>query len=62
MPVISVWIPSFIDPEAMQEVQGMHDSVPSFEMPDIAETLAKFTTGGGGAAAASAGSSQAKKR
>ncbi|KAF9352729.1 hypothetical protein BGX34_012007 [Mortierella sp. NVP85] len=48
-----------MDPEAMQEVQGMHDSVPNFEMPDFAETLAKYTTGGGGAGA---GSSQAKKR
>ncbi|KAK3807751.1 MAG: hypothetical protein J3Q66DRAFT_356391 [Benniella sp.] len=50
-----------MDPEAMQEVQGMHDSVPTFEMPDFAETLAKYTTGGGGGGTA-AGSSQAKKR
>jgi hypothetical protein len=31
----------------MQEMQGMQDDMqmPSFEMPDISATLAKFTTG-----------------
>lgn len=49
-----------IDPEAMQEAQGMQEAVqmPNFEMPDFAEALAKFSTGGGGGG----GSSQAKKR
>ncbi|KAF9115294.1 hypothetical protein BGX27_008296 [Mortierella sp. AM989] len=38
-----------MDPEALEEIQGMQDStqMPSFEMPDISATLAKFSTGGG---------------
>ncbi|KAG0296469.1 hypothetical protein BGZ96_009422 [Linnemannia gamsii] len=37
-----------MDPEAMEEMQGMQDDMqmPSFEMPDISATLAKFSTGG----------------
>ncbi|KAG0046077.1 hypothetical protein BGZ83_008726 [Gryganskiella cystojenkinii] len=37
-----------MDPEAMQEMQGMQEAtqMPAFEMPDIAATLAKFSTGG----------------
>ncbi|KAF9933439.1 hypothetical protein FBU30_005473 [Linnemannia zychae] len=36
-----------MDAEAMQEMQGMQDDMqmPSFEMPDISATLAKFSTG-----------------
>ncbi|KAF9097156.1 hypothetical protein BGX29_003866 [Mortierella sp. GBA35] len=43
-----------MDPEAMEEMQGMQDAaqMPNFEMPDIAATLAKFSTG-----ASSSGSS-----
>ncbi|ORZ18426.1 hypothetical protein BCR41DRAFT_395679 [Lobosporangium transversale] len=39
-----------MDPEAMQEMQGMQDAaqMPNFEMPDIAATLAKFSTGNSG--------------
>ncbi|KAF9349231.1 hypothetical protein BGX26_012433 [Mortierella sp. AD094] len=46
-------------PEAMEEIQGMQDAtqMPSFEMPDIAATLAKFSTGGG-----SSPSSASKKK
>lgn len=37
-----------IDPEAMEEMQGQEvPQMPNFEMPDIAATLAKFSTGGG---------------
>ncbi|KAG0316004.1 hypothetical protein BGZ99_007133 [Dissophora globulifera] len=41
-----------MDPEAMEEIQGMQEStqMPAFEMPDIAATLAKFSTGNSGAA------------
>ncbi|KAF9436412.1 hypothetical protein BGZ76_004046 [Entomortierella beljakovae] len=36
-----------MDSEAMDEIQGMQDAaqMPNFEMPDIAATLAKFSTG-----------------
>jgi hypothetical protein len=32
----------------MEEIQGMQEAtqMPAFEMPDIAATLAKYTTGG----------------
>ncbi|KAG0365482.1 hypothetical protein BC939DRAFT_470784 [Gamsiella multidivaricata] len=38
-----------MDSEAMEEMQGMQEAtqMPNFEMPDIAATLAKFSTGGG---------------
>ncbi|KAF9430688.1 hypothetical protein BGZ94_004904 [Podila epigama] len=37
-----------MDPEAMEELQGQDaPQMPNFEMPDLAETLAKFSTGGG---------------
>ncbi|KAF9155100.1 ER membrane protein complex subunit 7 [Linnemannia schmuckeri] len=37
-----------MDAESMQEMQGMQEDMqmPSFEMPDISATLAKFSTGG----------------
>ncbi|KAF9141460.1 ER membrane protein complex subunit 7 [Mortierella sp. GBA39] len=37
-----------MDSEAMEEMQGMQDDMkmPSFEMPDLSATLAKFSTGG----------------
>ncbi|OAQ33095.1 hypothetical protein K457DRAFT_107346 [Linnemannia elongata AG-77] len=37
-----------MDAEQMEEMQGMQDDMqmPSFEMPDISATLAKFSTGG----------------
>lgn len=37
-----------IDAESMEEMQGMQEDMqmPSFEMPDISATLAKFSTGG----------------
>ncbi|KAF9214821.1 hypothetical protein BGZ59_002881 [Podila verticillata] len=39
---------SNMDPEAMEEMQGQDaPQMPNFEMPDIAATLAKFSTGGG---------------
>ncbi|KAF9324433.1 hypothetical protein BG006_000526 [Podila minutissima] len=39
---------SNMDPEAMEEMQGQEvPQMPNFEMPDIAATLAKFSTGGG---------------
>ncbi|KAG0338109.1 hypothetical protein BG004_007351 [Podila humilis] len=39
---------SNMDPEAMEEMQaqGGAPEMPTFEMPDIAATLAKFSTGG----------------
>ncbi|KAI1306745.1 hypothetical protein EDD11_004671 [Mortierella claussenii] len=42
-----------MDPEAMEEMQGMQDAtqMPNFEMPDIAATLAKFSTGGSSSSA-----------
>ncbi|KAG0014094.1 hypothetical protein BGZ80_010655 [Entomortierella chlamydospora] len=48
-----------MDPEAMEEMQGMQDAaqMPNFEMPDISATLAKFSTGGG-----SSPSSASKKK
>ncbi|KAK3835181.1 MAG: hypothetical protein JOS17DRAFT_736464 [Linnemannia elongata] len=37
-----------MDAESMEEMQGMQEDMqmPSFEMPDISATLAKFSTGG----------------
>ncbi|GJJ72133.1 ER membrane protein complex subunit 7 [Entomortierella parvispora] len=51
-----------MDPEAMQEMQGMQEAaqMPAFEMPDISASLAKFSTGGSSSAQPAAGS--AKKR
>ncbi|KAG0260438.1 hypothetical protein BG011_001909 [Mortierella polycephala] len=53
-----------MDPEAMQEMQGMQDAaqMPSFEMPDISATLAKFSTGGGGSSGSQAATSGKKKQ
>ncbi|KAF8937544.1 hypothetical protein EDD21DRAFT_367419 [Dissophora ornata] len=53
-----------MDPEAMEEIQGMQDAtqMPNFEMPDIAATLAKFSTGGGSSSQAAAQGSSGKKR
>ncbi|KAF9199551.1 hypothetical protein BGZ49_010312 [Haplosporangium sp. Z 27] len=49
-----------MDPEAMEEMQGMQEAtqMPNFEMPDIAATLAKYSTGGG----SSPGPSSSKKK
>ncbi|CAO3574288.1 unnamed protein product [Mortierella alpina] len=54
-----------MDPEAMEEMQGMQEAtqMPTFEMPDISATLAKFSTGGASSASSSAQqSSSGKKR
>ncbi|KAF9183664.1 hypothetical protein BGZ51_003867 [Haplosporangium sp. Z 767] len=52
-----------MDPEAMQEMQGMQEAaqMPSFEMPDISATLAKFSTGGAGSSNAQATSGKKKQ-
>ncbi|KAG9064193.1 hypothetical protein KI688_003381 [Linnemannia hyalina] len=44
-----------MDSEAMEEMQGMQDDMkmPSFEMPDISATLAKFSTGGASSSSSS---------
>ncbi|KAF9946351.1 hypothetical protein BGZ65_009808, partial [Modicella reniformis] len=53
-----------MDPAAMEEMQGMQEAaqMPSFEMPDIAATLAKFSTGGASPQAAVQGSSGKKRQ
>ncbi|KAG0199311.1 hypothetical protein BGX28_007382 [Mortierella sp. GBA30] len=54
-----------MDPEAMEEMQGMQDAtqMPNFEMPDIAATLAKFSTGGASSSSGSnAQQASGKKR
>jgi len=56
--------PFFLDPEAMEEIQGMQEAtqMPAFEMPDIAATLAKFSTGGSSSPQPAASGSSKKKQ
>ncbi|KAG0310634.1 hypothetical protein BGZ97_012430 [Linnemannia gamsii] len=53
-----------MDPEAMEEMQGMQEDMqmPSFEMPDISATLAKFSTGGASSSSSSPQAASGKKR
>ncbi|KAF9575462.1 hypothetical protein EC968_003067 [Mortierella alpina] len=52
-----------MDPEAMEEMQGMQEAtqMPAFEMPDISATLAKFSTGGASSAAQQTSSGKKKQ-
>ncbi|KAG0234650.1 hypothetical protein BGX31_004498 [Mortierella sp. GBA43] len=53
-----------MDPAALEEMQGMQDAtqMPSFEMPDISATLAKFSAGGASPQAAAQGSAKPKRQ
>jgi hypothetical protein len=48
----------------MEEMQGMQEDMqmPSFEMPDISATLAKFSTGGASSSSSSPQAASGKKR